>query len=569
MREHSLFVKKSKCVFGTSHVEYLGHVISAQGEATDSAKVQAMQTWPVPKNIKQLREFLGLTSLKYLLNQRITTPAQMKWLPKLIGFDYEVIYKQGKDNVVADALSRKEREGECLHINITTVSTALYNQVKQTWLTDNHLKAICHQLKEGQIKKHYSLVNDQLLRKRKVRLWEQMTTRQSIRKEVKQMVKECLVCQKYKPDLAAYPGLLQPLPIPKSVWSSISMDFIKGLPKSQGYNVIMVVVDRLTKYTHLMPLAHPFTAVQVAQAFMDNVCKLHGMPESIVSDRDKVFLSLFWKELFGLLKVKLLMSSAYHPQTDKQNEVVKICLETYLRCMTGDLPKEYSKWLSLAELWYNSNYHSAIQTTAFEALYGLPPPLHVPYMGGISRVDAVDRSLEAREKVVQLLRFHLERAQNKMKQQSDKNRSERVLLVGDWVWLKLQPHMQVSLRQEKQNKFSPKYYGPFEVISKMGDVAYKLNLPEYSQMHDVFHVSQLKKCNGTHQQLAVVPLPSMNKRGLIEVQLVKLLERKIVKQRNAVAVYGLIQWSGGDVQDATWELLEDLCKRFPDFELDP
>ncbi|GKE28307.1 transposon ty3-G gag-pol polyprotein, partial [Tanacetum coccineum] len=473
MREHILFAKKSKCVFGTSHVEYLGHVISAQGEATDSAKIQAMQTWPVPKNIKQLRGFLGLTgsseclfllkeaminalvlglpyfnipflveidasgvgigavlqqnghpiahlsktlstrhqalstyekkflavllalekwrgylldrhfviktdhySVKYLLNQRITTLAQMKWLPKLIGFDYEVIYKQGKDNVVADALSRKEREGECLHINITTVSTALYNQVKQTWLTDNHLKAICHQLKEGQIKKHYSLVNDQLLRKRKLVVGTNAQLRQEllnhfhggsigIRKEVKQMVKECLVCQKYKPDLAAYPGLLQPLPIPKSVWSSISMDFIKGLPKSQGYNVIMVVVDRLTKYTHLMPLAHPFTAVQVAQAFMDNVCKLHGMPESIVSDRDKVFLSLFWKELFGLLKVKLLMSSAYHPQTDKQNEVVKICLETYLRCMTGDLPKEYSKWLSLAELWYNSNYHSAIQTTAF------------------------------------------------------------------------------------------------------------------------------------------------------------------------------------------------------------
>ncbi|GJY29037.1 retrotransposable element Tf2 [Tanacetum coccineum] len=338
----------------------------------------------------------------------------MKWLPKLMGFDYEVIYKQGKDNVVADALSRKEGEGECLHISIIIVSTALYDQVKQTWTTDNQLKAICDQLKEGQIKKHYSLFNDQLLRKGKL----VVGTNAQLRQE--------LLNHFHGGSIGGHSGI-------KATTHKICSlfywkDFIEGLPKSQGYNVIMVVVDRLTKYAHFMPLAHPFNAVQVAQAFMDNVCKLHGMPESIVFDRDK---------------------------TDRHTEVVNKCLETYLRCMTGDHPKEWSKWLPLAEL---------------------------------CRVYAVDRLLEAREKVVQLLRFHLERDQNRMKQQSDKNRPERVLLVGDWVWLKLQPH-----RQEKQNKFSPKYYGPFEVISKVGDVAYKLNLPEYSQIHDVFHVSQLNK----------------------------------------------------------------------------
>ncbi|GJU73975.1 hypothetical protein Tco_1265380 [Tanacetum coccineum] len=140
-------------------------------------------------------------------------------------------------------------------------------------------------------------------------------------------------------------------------------------------------------------------------------------------------------------------------------------------------------------------------------------------MGGISRVDAVDRSVKAREKAVQLLKFHLERAQNKMKQQTDKNKSERVLEVGDWVWLKLQPHRQVSLRQGRQNKFSPKYFGPFE----------------------------LKKCKGNHQEIATVPLPQMNKEGLIEVQPLKLLDRKMVKQKNVVAIYGLIQWTNGSI----------------------
>ncbi|GJS71775.1 retrotransposon-related protein, partial [Tanacetum coccineum] len=329
-----------------------------------------------------------------------------------------------------------------------------------------------------------------------------------LRKQVKQWVKECLVCQKCKPDLAAYPGLLQPLLIPQTVWSSVSLDFIEGLPKSHGCTVILVVVDRLTKYTHFIPLSHPFTALQVAQVFLDQVCKLHGVPESIVSDRDKVFLSTFWKELFKLLHMKLLLSSAYHPQTDGQTEVVNRCLEGYL------------------------SYHSSIATTHFEALYGQPPPVHVPYVGGLSNVDAVDRSLTAREEAIELLKFHL----------------------------------QVTIRQGKQNKFYPKYFGPFEVIAKVGQVAYKLKLPPQSQIHDVFHVSQLEKVHGRHELQGPAVLPQLNKDGLLEVEPMKLMERKIVKKNNVVAVCGLVQWSNGGPQDATWELLEDLYKKYPLFD---
>ncbi|GKB46569.1 retrotransposable element Tf2, partial [Tanacetum coccineum] len=171
--------------------------------------------------------------------------------------------------------------------------------------------------------------------------------------------------------------------------------------------------------------------------------------------------------------------------------------EGYLRCMTGEHPKEWSKWLPLAELWFNTNFHTATKTTPFEVVYGQPPSIHVPYFGGMSKVDAVDRSLVAREHAIAVMKFHLLRSQNRMKQQADKGRSERTFEVGDMVLLKLQPHRQVTLRHGKQHKFSPKYYGPFKVEGKIGEVAYKLLLPIQAQVHNVFHVSELKKFRGT------------------------------------------------------------------------
>lgn len=159
-----------------------------------------------------------------------------------------------------------------------------------------------------------------------------------LNKEVKFFIRDCQVCQVAKYETVAKPGLLQPLPIPEEVWYDISMDFITGLPKSMGKEVIFVVVDRLSKYAHFVALSHPFTAVQVAQAYLDNIFKLHGWPRSIVSDRDAVFLSKFWQGLFSLYGTSFLMSSAYHPQTDGQTEVVNRCIESYLRCMCGDKP---------------------------------------------------------------------------------------------------------------------------------------------------------------------------------------------------------------------------------------
>lgn len=161
---------------------------------------------------------------------------------------------------------------------------------------------------------------------------------------------------------------MQPLPIPEQVWEDIAMDFITGLPPSSGFIVIMVVVDRLSKYARFMPLKSDYSSKTLAEAFMHNVVKLHGMPKSIVSDRDKVFTSKFWQHLFQLQGTTLAMSSAYHPQTDGQSEVVNKCLEMYLRCFSFKNPKAWSKALTWAELWYNTALHSSLGMSSFKSL---------------------------------------------------------------------------------------------------------------------------------------------------------------------------------------------------------
>jgi transposase InsO family protein len=204
----------------------------------------------------------------------------------------------------------------------------------------------------------------------------------------------------------------------------VTLDFVEGLPHSAGFNSMLVVVDKLTKYAHFLPLAHPYTAAQVAQTYFDNVFKLHSMPAALVSDRDRVFTSHFWQALFRLSKTNMRMSTTYHPQTDGKTERVNQCLETYLRCFISSCPTKWSKWLPLAEFWYNTSYHTAIKTTPFQALYG-----HAPRYLGITAdsvpVKDLREWLQERQLMTAVLRQHLHRANNRMKHFADGKRSDR------------------------------------------------------------------------------------------------------------------------------------------------
>lgn len=360
-----------------------------------------------------------------------------------------------------------------------------------------------------------------------------------LKQDVTAYVQACDTCQRIKTGNQLPGGLLQPLPIPHHIWQDISMDFIEGLPKSYGKDCILVVVDRLTKGGHCIALSHPFTATTVAQAFLDNIYKLHGMPHSIVSDRDKLFTSHFWKELFGLMGTKLLMSTSYHPQTDGQTERLNRCIEQYLRAMCSQRPYQWMKWLPLAEWWYNSTPNSAIKMSPFEALYGVKPrticmPVHTR-----SSVDSVDCFQVNREAMDQLLKEAIELAQNRYKQYADRQRQDATLQVGDSVFLKLQPYRQLSVAVRRHLKLAHKYYGPYKVVEKVGNVAYKLELPEGSQIHPVFHISLLKKKLGTNST-ATTKLPKLGKEGQFLVYPVKVLERKMVKKNNAAQIHSVV-----------------------------
>nr|GEX45607.1 retrotransposable element Tf2 [Tanacetum cinerariifolium] len=390
-------------------------------DGTPLVNIRPYRHPPIQKNAIEVM-------VKELLDSEVVRPIQMENFSDVFEVPYELPPKRSHDHKIPliDGTPlvniRPYRHPPIQKNAIEVMVKELLDSGVVRPIQSSFASPIVMSLQDGIItKKHYTWSNDQLLRKNKLVIGKdeelkkelmahfhgssvrghsgvKVTTHRmssilywkGMRKDIKKFVHECIHCQRNKLDLASYPGLLQPLPIPNKIWESINMDFIEALPRSQGYTVIFVVVDRLTKYAHFMPLSHPFTAAQVAQEFLDTIYKLHGLPTSIVSDRDKFFL-----------------------------------------------------------------------------IYVLPPPTYVPYFGGFSKVDAVDRTLEAREQAIKMLKFYLSISQNKTKQQADKKRTDRVLQVGDYVFLKLYPHRQVSMRQVKQSKFSPKCFGPFKVLEKI------------------------------------------------------------------------------------------------------
>lgn len=341
------------------------------------------------------------------------------------------------------------------------------------------------------------------------------------------------------------------------------MDFIESLPKSDGKDTILVVIDKYTKYAHLVSLQHPFTASQVAQKLLDQVIKLYGPPKVIISDRDKIFTSGFWSELFKIMGTATHLTSAYHPQSDGQSERLNQCVEMYLRCLVHDKPNSWSKWLPMAEWWYNTSHHSAINMTPYMALYGKPPPSVNYHQAEKQQNPCLDLFLRQRAEMQGVLKENLKKAQERMVFYANKNRSERKFLVGDEVFLKTQAFRQRSLKETKDHKFSPRYYGPFKVLKKIGSVAYQIQLPATAKIHNTFHVSLLKKKVGSrHMVWSEIPTETG---GVEEKRPARILDRRIMKRNNAVAVDVLMQWDGQVAEDATWEDFDVIRRRYPWF----
>lgn len=380
-----------------------------------------------------------------------------------------------------------------------------------------------------------------------------------MKKQTLAWVQSCQICQQAKPSRVKYPGLLQPLPVPPMSWHTITMDFISGLPTSGRFDCILVVVDKFTKYAHFLPLRHPITAEDVATTFVNNVYKLHGMPDIIVSDRDPLFTSKFWRKVWSLIGTDLNMSTANHPQSDGQTERVNQCLEIFLRCFVHATPKKWSEWLALAEYWYNTTVHSATGFSPCHVLYGYKPRIWGIEAADSTSVSDVDSWLQERRLINELVKQHLNRANQIMKHQADKNRTDCSFQVGDSVFLKLQPYAQSSVTKRASHKLSFKYFGPYQVLARVGQVAYQLKLPETSQVHPVFHISQLCRAIPEKGHVFVV-LPSD---ANLYASPVQLLATRWVHRGNQTVEQGLIHWSGMMSEEDTWEDLQELQTRFP------
>ena len=283
----------------------------------------------------------------------------------------------------------------------------------------------------------------------------------------------------------------------------------------------------------------------------------------MVSDRDTIFVSNFWKALFTAYKIDLNLTTAYHPQSDGQIERTNQCLEMYLRCSLQDAPTTWKNWLPLAELWYNSSHHSSIGCSPFKALYGCEANLGVVPVITDDTPEDVRLVITNRELHLAALKHHMTRAQNRMKQYADRKRTDHTFAVGDMVLLKLQPYTQSSVANRPYPKLSSKYFGPYQILERVGLVAYKLQLPPGAQIHNVFHISQLKPFTANYAPVFDT-LPITTDLQAAAAVPKKIVDRRLVKKGNAAILQVKVTWTGLSNSITTWEDYTVVKSRFPD-----
>ncbi|GJU94892.1 putative reverse transcriptase domain-containing protein [Tanacetum coccineum] len=310
----------------------------------------------------------------------------------------------------------------------------------------------------------------------------------NMKADIATYVSKCLTCAKVKAEHQRPSGLLVQPKIPEWKWDNITMDFVTKLPKSsQGYDTIWVIVDRLTKSAIFTPMRETDPLDKLARMYLKEVVTRHGIPVSIICDRDPRFASNFWRSLQNALGTNLDMSTAYHPQTDGQSERTIQTLEDMLRACAIDFGKGWVNHLPLVEFSYNNSYHASIKAAPFEALYGRKCRSPVCWTEvGEAQILGPELIQETTEKIIQI-KQRMQAARDRQKSYADLKRKPMEFQVGDKVMLKVSPWKGV-VRFGKRGKLNPRYVGPFKVIERVGEVAYKLELPEeLSRVHNTFH----------------------------------------------------------------------------------
>ncbi|GJR15511.1 putative reverse transcriptase domain-containing protein [Tanacetum coccineum] len=359
-------------------------------------------------------------------------------------------------------------------------------------------------------------------------------------------------------------GLLVQPEIPEWKWDNITMDFITKLPRSsQGFDTIWVIMDRLTKSAHFLPIRENEPLDKLARLYLNRIVARHGIPASIICDRDGRFTSNFWRSFQKALGTDISMSTAYHPETDGQSERTIQTLEDMLRACVIDFGKGWVKHLPLAEFSYNNSYHASIKAAPYEALYGRKCRSPVCWAEvGEAQLTGPELIQETTEKIV-LIKQRMQAAQDRQKSYADRKRKPMEFEVGDRVMLKVSPWKGV-VRFGKRGKLNPRYVGPFKVLAKVGKVAYRLELPqELSRVHHTFHVSNLKKCYA--DEPLVMPLEGIHvddKLQFVE-EPVEIMEREIKRLKRSRIPLVKVCWNSRRGPEFTWEREDSFKQKYP------
>ncbi|GJV82037.1 putative nucleotidyltransferase, ribonuclease H [Tanacetum coccineum] len=527
LRQKKLYAKFSKCEFWLQQVAFLGHIVSAGRIIYGSIKVEVITKWHETYYGEEVRSFLGLAGyyrrfVKGFSRLALPLTQLMRKGEKFVWTDErQESFEELKTGVLVSA--------PILALPSGSDGFQIYSDASKKGLG-------CVLMQHGK----------------------------ALREKVMTEAHSSLFTVKIEHQRAS--GLLQPLEIPVWKWDEISMDFVTGLPTTQKrHDAIWVVVDRLTKSAHFLPIRKNYGISKLAEIFRQEIVRLHGTPTSIVSDRDPKFTSRFWKGLQKAWGTRLKFSTAFHPQTDGQSERTIQTLEDMLRACALEWTGSWDEYLCLVEFAYNNSWHASIKAAPFELLYGRKCRAPICWDEVGERLIEGPELIEITNEKVAVAKEKLKEARSRQKSYADKHRRDLEFQVGDRVFLKVSPFRGVK-RFGIKGKLSPRFIGPFEILERIGEVSYRLALPpQLSHVHDVFHVSLLRGYHYHPLHVASYPFDQIQPDMSLSEEPESILDRQERVMRNKVIPFVKILWKNHPEREATWETEESMRASYPHF----
>ena len=342
------------------------------------------------------------------------------------------------------------------------------------------------------------------------------------------------------------------------------MDFVSGFPLThRKHDAIWVIVDRLTKSAHFLPIRLDYSMDHLEDLYVNEIVRLHGIPVSIVSDRDPRFTSRFWKELQTSFGTRLTFSTAFHPQTDGQSERVIQALEDMLRGCVLDFPESWDRYIPLMEFAYNNSYQSSIGMALYEALYGRRYRTPMCWIEMNEHKIIGPELVKDMEEKVQIIQQRLRAACDRQRSYANLKRKDIEYEVGDKVFLKVSPWKKI-LRFGRKGKLSLRFIGPYEILERVGPVSYCLALPpELAKLHDVFHVSMLHRYRSDPSHILPVQHIQVQEDFTFDEEPKAILDREIRQLRNKQVPLVKVLWQHHGMEEATWEPESTMRVHYP------